>query len=181
MFLTTPLTIAPSCSVLSSSSRSAPRLASSTARRETTTLLRFRSSLMTLNSRDLPSNGVVSLTGRMSTSEPGRNARRPWTITIRPPFTLRATIPETIVPFYYDDAVIESGDIVSDQLSLADLLLGEGFLEQIGEVFLCLRGFLGWCGGCHVVCFLSVRPPHWRVAGLVVNCRPLDSSEGSGQ
>ena len=77
----------------SSFSRSSPRLSSSTARRETTTLLRLRSSLMTLKSSCLFSNGDVSLTGRMSTSEPGRNARMPLIITVRPPFTLLVTRP----------------------------------------------------------------------------------------
>ena len=36
---------------------------------------------------------MVSLTGRMSTSEPGRNARMPLTITVRPPLTLPVTRP----------------------------------------------------------------------------------------
>ena len=74
--------------------------ASSTARRDTTTLLRLRSSLMTLNSSVLPSYGVVSLTGRMSTSEPGRNARMPLIMTVRPPLTLPLTVPVTISPFH---------------------------------------------------------------------------------
>src|SRR3546814_5140031 len=77
MFLTIPLTTTPSARVSSSFSRSSPMLASSTARRDSTTLLRLRSSLMTLNSVVFPSYGVVSLTGRKSTSEPGRNARMP--------------------------------------------------------------------------------------------------------
>ena len=58
MFLTTPLTMAPSCSVSSSLARSSPIEASTTARRDNTTLLRLRSSLMTLNSIVLPSNGA---------------------------------------------------------------------------------------------------------------------------
>ncbi|MNT12042.1 hypothetical protein D3C72_1469550 [compost metagenome] len=69
-----------------------------TARRDRTTLLRLRSSLITLNSRVLPSNGVVSLTGRVSTSEPGRNARMPLVKTVRPPLTLPLTVPTTISP-----------------------------------------------------------------------------------
>jgi hypothetical protein len=99
MFLTMPLTTAPSCSVARSASRSAPWLASSTARRETTTLLRLRSSLMTLNSICLFSYGVVSFTGRISTSDPGRNALMPFTVTVRPPLTLPLMTPETTVPF----------------------------------------------------------------------------------
>jgi hypothetical protein len=78
--------------------RSSPMLASTTARRDSTTLLRLRSSLMTLNSRVLPSYGVVSLTGRMSTSEPGRNARMPLVMTVRPPLTLPVIVPPTISP-----------------------------------------------------------------------------------
>ena len=69
-----------------------------TARRETTTLLRLRSSLMTLNSSSLPSKCEVSFIGRRSTSEPGRKARMPFTMTVRPPFTLPETTPEMILP-----------------------------------------------------------------------------------
>ena len=72
MFLTTPWTIAPSRSVSISLARSSPIEASTTARRDSTTLLRLRSSLMTLNSIVLPSNGLMSLTGRVSSSEPGQ-------------------------------------------------------------------------------------------------------------
>ena len=98
MFLTMPLTTAPSDSVDSSFSRTSPWLSSSTARRDTTTLLRLRSSLMTLKSSALFSNGDVSLTGRMSTSEPGRNARMPLIMTVRPPLTLLVTRPCTTRP-----------------------------------------------------------------------------------
>src|SRR6478736_2877319 len=98
MFFTTPFTVAPSFIVSSSCWRSTPAVSSITARRETTTLLRLRSSLMTLNSSSLPSKCEVSLTGRRSTSEPGRNARMPFTMTVRPPFTLPDTTPLMIVP-----------------------------------------------------------------------------------
>ena len=98
MFLTMPLTTEPSDRVCSSFCRSSPWLASSTARRDTTTLLRLRSSLMTLNSMVLPSNGVVSLTGRISTSEPGRKARMPLAMTVRPPLTLPLITPVTSSP-----------------------------------------------------------------------------------
>src|SRR3954464_6118006 len=96
MFLTMPLTVAPSWNEASRCSRSAPAVSSSTARRETTTLLRLRSSLMTLKSISLPSYGVVSFTGRRSTSEPGRNARMPFVMTVRPPFTLPVMTPFTL-------------------------------------------------------------------------------------
>ena len=68
-------------------------LVSITARRESTTLLRLRSSLITLNSRVLPSMWLVSFTGRVSTREPGRKARIPLVMTVRPPFTLPVTVP----------------------------------------------------------------------------------------
>jgi hypothetical protein len=89
---------APSCSEASRCSRSAPAVSSSTARRDTTTLLRLRSSLMTLNSISLPSYGVVSFTGRRSTSDPGRKARMPLAITVRPPFTLPVMTPLIFSP-----------------------------------------------------------------------------------
>jgi hypothetical protein len=98
MFLTTPLTMAPSVSVSSSLARSSPIEASTTARRDNTTLLRLRSSLMTLNSMVLPSNGLMSLTGRVSSRLPGRKARMPLTSTVRPPLTLPLTVPVTKSP-----------------------------------------------------------------------------------
>ena len=72
MFLTTPRTTEPSFRVSISLARSSPIEASTTARRDSTTLLRLRSSLMTLNSRVLFSYGVRSLIGRVSISEPGQ-------------------------------------------------------------------------------------------------------------
>ena len=53
---------------------------------------------MTLNSMVLPSKGVVSLTGRRSTSEPGRKARMLFAITVRPPFTLPVMTPSIFSP-----------------------------------------------------------------------------------
>ena len=41
---------------------------------------------------------MVSLTGRMSTSDPGRKARMPLVITVSPPFTLPEIMPFTSVP-----------------------------------------------------------------------------------
>ena len=99
MFLTIPLTTVPSCRFSSRALRSSPKVASKTARRETTTLLRFLSSLMTLNSISLPSKCEVSLTGRTSTSEPGRNARMLLIITVRPPLTLPLITPDKMSPF----------------------------------------------------------------------------------
>ncbi len=90
-----PLITWPSCSDASRASRSTLFSSSSTARRLTTTLLRFWSSLMTLNSSGLPSRCAVSRSGRMSTSEPGRNARISLMSTVKPPFTLPLIWPST--------------------------------------------------------------------------------------
>src|SRR5215831_9913070 len=76
--------------------RSAENSCSTTARRETTTLLRFWSSLMTLNSSGLPSRYEVSRTGRTSTSEPGRKARTFSISTVKPPLTRPVMTPVTI-------------------------------------------------------------------------------------
>ena len=116
MFLTTPLTIAPSDSVSSSLARSSPIEASTTARRDNTTLLRLRSSLMTLNSIVLPSNGLMSLTGRVSSSEPGRKARMPLTSTVRPPLTLPLTVPVTKSP---DSSAFSSDSHEARRLALS--------------------------------------------------------------
>ena len=69
-----------------------------TARRDNTTLLRLRSSLMTLNSMVLFSKGDKSLIGRVSMSEPGKKARMPLTRTVRPPLTLPLVVPVTNSP-----------------------------------------------------------------------------------
>ena len=53
---------------------------------------------MTLNSRVLFSYGDRSLVGRVSTKEPGRNARMPLTKTVRPPLTLPLVVPVTNSP-----------------------------------------------------------------------------------
>ena len=76
-------------------SRSAEDSCSITARRETTTLLRLRSSLTSLSSTSLPSRKPKSRIGRISTSEPGRKPRTPSTSTVRPPLTLPVTRPLT--------------------------------------------------------------------------------------
>src|SRR5690606_12381737 len=95
-FLTTPLSTAPSTSFSSSASRSSECSLSTTARRETTTLLRLRSSLMSLNSSSLPSRYTGSRTGRTSTREPGRNARTSLMSTVKPPLTLPLMRPVTV-------------------------------------------------------------------------------------
>ena len=95
-----PLTTAPSVKVPINASRSAPMLTSITARRETTMLLRLRSSLITFKSHSLFSNGVVSFTGRTSTNEPGKKAMIPFTETRKPPLTLPLTKPLMIRPSF---------------------------------------------------------------------------------
>ena len=79
-----------------SASRSALYSSSTTARRETTTLLRFWSNLISLNSSSLFSKYAVSRTGRTSTKEPGKKARMSLSSTTKPPFTLPVIIPVTI-------------------------------------------------------------------------------------
>ena len=69
---------------------------SRTARRETTTLLRLRSSLISLNSNSWPSRCRVSLTGRTSTKDPGKKALILFKSTVNPPFTLPLIIPVTM-------------------------------------------------------------------------------------
>ena len=98
IFLTVPVTTVPSRNVSINLARSSPIEASTTARRDNTTLLRLRSNLMTLNSIVLPSYGVVSFTGRVSTNEPGKKARMPFVKTVKPPLTLPLTVPTTISP-----------------------------------------------------------------------------------
>ncbi len=56
-------------------------------------LLRLASSLITLNSRGLPSRCEVSRRGRTSTSEPGRKARIVLMSTVKPPLTLPLMTP----------------------------------------------------------------------------------------
>ena len=91
-----PRTTEPSWRLSISAERSAENSCSTTARRETTTLLRFWSSLMTLNSSGLFSRYEVSRTGRTSTSEPGRNARTCSISTVNPPLTRPVMTPMTI-------------------------------------------------------------------------------------
>ena len=92
------VTMAPSVSVSSSLARSSPIEASTTARRDSTTLLRLRSSLMTLNSMVLPSNGVMSLTGTRVEQRAGQEGADAVDQTVRPPLTLPLTVPVTNSP-----------------------------------------------------------------------------------
>ena len=79
-------------------SLSVPDCSSRTAFLETTTLFLFLSILITFNSHSLFSNGAVSLTGLISTKEPGKKAMIPFTVTLNPPFTRLLTKPLTISP-----------------------------------------------------------------------------------
>ena len=91
---TTPLRRSPGLRL----SRNAPRcsfwFSSSQLRRLSTTLLRFLSSSMILASISLPMYGWRSRTRRSSTSDAGRNPRRPMS-TIKPPLTTSMTWPLT--------------------------------------------------------------------------------------
>ena len=91
-----PFNETPSSMLASNSSRSAEFALSITARRLTTTLLRLTSNLITLNSNSMFSRCVISRRGLTSTSEPGRNARKPRTSTVNPPLTLPLITPVTI-------------------------------------------------------------------------------------
>ena len=77
--------------------RTSLRSSSSTARRESTTLLRERLSSMTLHSIVWPRYSSRFGTRRMSTSEAGRKPRTPRSM-IRPPLTTSMTVPSTGSP-----------------------------------------------------------------------------------
>ncbi len=89
--------------------RKSPRcsfwVSSSQARRESTTLLRLRSSSMILASITRPTYGCSSRTRRSSTSEAGRNPRRPMS-TMSPPFTTSITGPFTTSSFALDCSIV---------------------------------------------------------------------------
>ena len=87
MFLTIPSKTWPSVRLEISSPRSSARVSSSTARRETTILLRARSIFKIWNGCGFPIKGEISLTGRISTCDPGKNATAPSRSTIKPPLT----------------------------------------------------------------------------------------------
>ena len=85
-----PSTTWPGCSRSRICWRSSLRSSSSTARRESTTLLRERLSSMTLHSIFWPRNSSRFCTRRMSTSDAGRKPRTPRSM-IRPPLTTSIT------------------------------------------------------------------------------------------
>ena len=77
--------------------RTSRRSSSSTARRDSTTLLRERLSSITLQRSVWPRNSSRSCTRRMSTSDAGRKPRTPRSM-IRPPLTTSMTWPSTGSP-----------------------------------------------------------------------------------
>ena len=93
-----PLRTWPLCRFLRNVVRDSDCVCSSSARRESTTLLRFLSSSRIFASISWPRYGVRSRTRRSSMSEAGRKPRRPMS-TIRPPLTTSITEP-------VDDAVV---------------------------------------------------------------------------
>ena len=92
MFLTTPLMRIPITRFFSVSRRFSSRPFSSTARRESTTLPRWRLSLRIFITIFWPTKWPRSRTGRRSTCEPGRKPRTPMS-TARPPLILSVTKP----------------------------------------------------------------------------------------
>src|SRR5260364_172127 len=116
-----------------------------TARRDNTTLLRLRSSLITRNSSVFPSYGVASFTGRVSINEPGKKARMPLTMTVKPPFTLPVIVPEFFnrdigfgfkARIDHDKIVIDANDLSRDDFASPHLLMGYRGLKQCGKRFL---------------------------------------------
>ena len=97
MFEMAPSTTWPGCRRSRICWRTSLRSSSSTARRESTTLLRERLSSMTLHSIFWARNSSRFCTRRMSTSEAGRKPRTPRSM-IRPPFTTSITVPSTGSP-----------------------------------------------------------------------------------
>ena len=91
---TTPRRRSPGFRLTRNSPRCSFWVSSSHARRDRTTLLRLRSSSMIFASMVRPTYGWSSRTRRSSTSDAGRNPRRPMS-TIRPPFTTSMTGPFT--------------------------------------------------------------------------------------
>ncbi len=94
---TVPLRRSPFCSDSRNFLRPSLCDSSRKARRESTTLLRLRSSSMILASSSVPTNGCRSRTRRRSTSDAGRNPRRPMS-RIRPPLTTSMTGPLIVPP-----------------------------------------------------------------------------------
>ena len=92
---TVPLRTSPGRKSCRNSSRCSFWVSSSQALRDKTTLLRFLSNSMILASIVVPIYGCRSRTRRNSTSEAGRNPRRPMS-TIKPPLTTSITAPDTI-------------------------------------------------------------------------------------
>ena len=77
----------PSVRLEINSPRSSARVSSSTARRETTILFLARSIFKIWKGCGIPIIGEISLTGRISTCDPGKKATAPSRSTINPPFT----------------------------------------------------------------------------------------------
>ncbi len=97
MFEICPSTTSPGCRRSRICWRTSLRSSSSTARRESTTLLRERLSSITLVSIFVPMYSSRFGTRRMSTSEAGRKPRTPRSM-IRPPLTTSMTVPSTGSP-----------------------------------------------------------------------------------
>ena len=79
-----------------SSARAEALVSSRTTRRDTTMLPRTLSIFKIWNGWEMPINGVMSLIGRISICEPGRNAMAPLRSTVKPPLTRPKITPFTL-------------------------------------------------------------------------------------
>ena len=122
------------------------RLSSSTARRDTTMLPRERSILRIWKGCGVPSSGVMSRTGRISTWLPGRNATAPLRSTVKPPLTRPKIMPVT--RSLRLEALLELGPgllaprLLARQLRLAVLVLHalEEDLDDVADLDLGAAG-----------------------------------------
>ena len=129
MFEISPSTTSPGLSRSRIAWRISLRSSSSTARRESTTLLRERLSSITLQRSSLPRNSSRSWTRRMSTSDAGRKPRTPRS-RIRPPLTTSITRPSTGSPLSAAlldrlPGQLEAGALLREDQAPLGVLLGQ--------------------------------------------------------
>ena len=144
MFEIWPSTTRPGCRRSRICWRCSLRSSSSTARRDSTTLLRERLSSMTLHSIFVPMYSSRFGTRRMSTSEAGRKPRTPRSM-IRPPLTTSMTVPSTGSPRLgggLDAAprLLEAGALLGHDQAAVLVLLGEDErVDLLAELDLVVR------------------------------------------
>src|ERR1700733_10943469 len=140
MFEICPSTTRPGCRRSRICWRTSLRSSSSTARRESTTLLRERLSSITFVSIFVPMYSSRFGTRRMSTSEAGRKPRTPRSM-IRPPLTTSITVPSTGSP---DSAAVsmrfhafsKRAPLRHDQATVLVLLGHDDRVDLLAEVHL---------------------------------------------